>query len=439
VKSPKAILDLRREEFPLVGLMFSYFFLVITVFWILKPIKKTVFIGFYAREGVDFFGFSGPEAELIAKVGNMAVAYAAVIAFTMLSSSLRRQQLTFVFSAFCIAALGAFVFVIETPSELVSWAFYLFGDLFNTLMVATFFAFLNDSVAPRDSKRLYGPIVLGGVTGGAFGSLFVAALTRQGELTNVHWLMLCMLGTGLIAAVAWGAGREVAKNPPPEEMPAAEADEVRASGNPAVAGAQLVFRSPYLLSIVAIVALYEIVSTILDYQFTATLAEYAEDFGQSISLVYAITNVTALVVQIFLTTFILERFGLKVALLVMPFAILFGSAGFLAVPVLLTGSALNTVDNGLNYSINQSAREALYTATTREEKYKAKAFIDMFIQRSAKAVAVGIALAMGVFIEGFESVRYLSFVTIALIGLWMLAARYAGRCFEELTEDAPEA
>ena len=42
----------------------------------------------------------------------------------------------------------------------------------------------------------------------------------------------------------------------------------------------------------------------------------------------------------------------------MPVAILAGSGVFLALPILYTGSALNTVDNGLHYSINQSSREA---------------------------------------------------------------------------------
>ncbi len=40
----KAIFDIRKSELPLALLMFSYFFLVITSFWILKPIKKSLFI-----------------------------------------------------------------------------------------------------------------------------------------------------------------------------------------------------------------------------------------------------------------------------------------------------------------------------------------------------------------------------------------------------------
>ena len=59
--------------------------------------------------------------------------------------------------------------------------------------------------------------------------------------------------------------------------------------------------------------------------------------------------------------------------------------------------AMSVSDNGLNYSINQSAREALYTPTTPDEKYKAKAFIDMFVQRFAKVLAVAINLGVTAF------------------------------------------
>ena len=40
----KDLFDIRRGERALAGLMSVYFFLVITSFWILKPIKKSIFI-----------------------------------------------------------------------------------------------------------------------------------------------------------------------------------------------------------------------------------------------------------------------------------------------------------------------------------------------------------------------------------------------------------
>ncbi len=139
--------------------------------------------------------------------------------------------------------------------------------------------------------------------------------------------------------------------------------------------------------------------------------------------------------QFFFASFILTRFGQTVALLVMPLAAQGGSVGFMIIPGLLVGSSLNTLDNGFNYSINQSAKELLYTATSRVEKYSAKAFIDMFVQRFAKALAVGLSLAITAFFAGFESVRWLSLLTAAILLAWIFIARFAGRTFDELTDE----
>ncbi len=435
-KSPlKAIFTVERSELPFALLMFSYFFLVITSFWILKPIKKSLFIEHYDQSGFDLLGLllTASQAEQIAKVLNMVVAFLAVVVFSWLANRYRRQQLTFIFSGFFLASYVAYTLVIGNPGGLTVWSFYLFGDLFSTLMVATFFAFLNDSVTPDSAKRLYGLVGLGGVTGGAFGSITVAGFIRSVDTAGWLWIAF---GVGLaIVVVAFAAGRLVAESAP--AAPAAKPEPPpKVGGNPALDGARLVFRSPYLLSIVAIVGIYEIVSTILDFQFTSTVAHYLQGpaIGAQFATVFAITNTVAFLVQLFLTSLIMTRLGVGIALLVLPVAILCGSAGFMILPILWMGSFLNTADNGFSYSINQSAKESLYVPTTKEEKYKAKAFIDMFLQRFAKALAVGISLGVTVVFTDFESIRWLSAVTVPLILVWLFAARYAGRRFAEMTQ-----
>lgn len=432
----KAMFNIRKAELPLALLMFSYFFLVITSFWILKPIKKSLFIEFYDKVGFDLFAWhmSGPQAELLAKVLNMVVAFVAVAVFTWLVRHFRRQKLSFIFTGFFLACYVVYSFVIQSPRSLTVWSFYLFGDLFSTLMVATFFAFLNDSVTPDAAKRLYGLIGLGGVVGGVFGTTTVRVLIAR--ISMVGWLWVCF-GLGLlILVVAFGAGRRIEKDPPPEPEAAPAEVEEKAKGNPALEGARLVFGSPYLLSIVAIVGLYEIVSTVMDFQFTSTVAHYLSGpaIGKQFATVFAITNIVSMLVQLFLTSFVMSRLGVGVALMVLPVAALAGSLGFMALPILVMGSALNTLDNGFSYSINQSAKEALYVPTTRDEKYKAKAFIDMFVQRFAKAVAVGVSLGITMVFREFSSLRYLSGFTIAVIALWIFAVLYAGRKFREMTE-----
>jgi len=446
----KAMFDIRRSELPFTLLMFSYFFLVISSFWILKPIKKSMFIEFYHQDGflinfdtlnlylssininLSHWHLSAAQAELIAKELNMLVAIVAVIIFTWLARRFRRQYLTFIFTLFFLFCYAAFSSVINQPQDLTVWNFYLFGDLFSTLMVATFFAFLNDSVTPDAAKRLYGLIGLGGVIGGAVGSSIVSQLIA--ELTNKQWLWICFVLGLLILIVAYFAGRIVNKNPPPEPAPSQEPAQIKSSA--AFEGARLVFRSPYLLSIVAIVGLYEIVSTTMDFQFSSTIAYYLDGpaIGQQFADVFAITNAGALLVQLFLTSFIMSRLGVGIALMVLPVALLGGSVAFMALPILWVGSSLNMVDNFFSYSINQSAKEALYVPVSKNEKYQAKAFIDMFVQRFAKSIAVVISLGITMTLTDFSSLRWLSLITIVITIIWLYAAHYAGRCFKELSD-----
>lgn len=425
----KQVLDIRREEWPLALPMCAYFFLVITTFWVLKPIKKGLFIAFYERDGFQLLSWqmSGSQAELLAKVLNMGVALVAVAVFTLLSRTLQRQQLTFVFSAFFAVAYVLYSLLLDAPSSFVVWSFYLFGDLYSTLMVATFFVFLNDSVNSATAKRIYGLIGVGGVAGGAFGSTVVRSKIR--DLATSEWMWVCLGLGALIALCAFLAGRQVSAGSTQKEA----SEPVVADGNPALEGGRLVLRSPYLLSIVAIVGLYEMVSTIMDFQFTSTVVHYLDgaEIGVQFSTVFALTNWVALFVQLFLTSFVMTRFGVGVALLFLPLAALLGSGAFMVAPILWFGSMLNTADNGFSYSINQSAKEVLYVPTTRDEKYKAKAFIDMFVQRFAKALAVGLSLLITTYFAGFESLRWLSLLTVALLALWILAVRYVGRVFAE--------
>jgi ATP:ADP antiporter, AAA family len=438
----KAVLNIKREELPLSLLMFGYFFLVITSFWILKPIKKSLFIGFYQADGFTLgtWHLQASQAELIAKVLNMVVAFVAVAVFSWLSRRLKREQLTYTFTLFFMVAYLLYSTVINTPGPGLVWSFYLFGDLFSTLMVATFFVFLNDSVTPERAKRIYGLVGLGGVTGGAFGSTIVRAWIS--ELSNANWLWICFAVGILIVLFALAASRLVNRGDwrsdeakaEPALKPEAPAE--KPGGNPALEGARLVFRSKYLLSIVAIVGLYEVVSTIIDFQFTATIEHFVsgDRIGEHFASIFAITNWVSMFVQLFLTSFIMTRFGLSTALSFLPAAILLGAAGFLVAPVLWIGSLLNTTDNGFSYSINQSAKETLYVPTTREEKYKAKAFIDMFVQRFAKVLAVVVSLAITGIFKDFSSVRWLSLLVVVLVFFWSFAVRYAGRAFKEKTD-----
>lgn len=442
----KNILTVKRDEIPLASVMFGYFFSVITIFWILKPIKKTIFYEFYSGSGFQFLNwdFTVAQAELIAKLLNMVVAFFAVMVFTLISRKYKRQQLTYIFTTFFIFCFTGYACLLNNPNTATVWSFYLFGDLFSTVMVASFFAFLNDSVTPDTAKRLYGIIGLGGVIGGVFGTSFVRL--QIDNFSSSSWLWICFAIGLLIVTLAATAGKIIGSQTQTTLPEQNSQNREKSDKNFAIEGAHLVFKSKYLISILLIVGFYEIVSTTLDFQFSSTICYYLDPalnpgvdegaIGRQFATMFAVTNWVSMFVQLFLTSFIMTRFGLTTALLVLPLAVLAGSSAFIVMPVLWIGSFLNTADNGFSYSINQSAKETLYVPLSRKEKYKAKAFIDMFGQRFAKAIAVLFSLLITSVFTNFSAIRWLSLFVLIIIVLWVFTARYAGRQFHLLTDNS---
>lgn len=436
-KPLKALFDVRRDELWPTWLMSGYFFLVITCFWILKPIKKTLFLAFY-RPGLQAslpltgaFSLTAAEVELVAKVLNMLVAALAAVSFVVIARRFRREQLSYIFGTASLLSLLAFACVIDSPTAPNVWAFYLFGDLFNMLMVAAFFAYLNDIVSPLVARRIYAFVVLGGVLGGVFGSTVVKA--RISVFATSAWLWLC----AALCLVIMGLAFAVSRLKLPRLRPAPEDAEVvvAASMRVGLAGARVVFGSRYLQAIAGIVAIYEVVSTVMDFQFSATVSHYLSGaaIGEQLASVFLVTNVVSLLVQLLFTRFVMQELGIRAALSVLPFAVLVVAGGFAFVPLLWVGSSLSIADNALNYSVNQSARESLYVPARAVEKYQAKAFIDIFVQRAAKALGVVLSLAMSLWIPGdLTAVRFLSGVVMGLAFVWLWLARYAGSRFDEL-------
>lgn len=429
--------DIRAGEWPRALGLSVYFFLVIAIFWVLKPIKRGLIISYFGEYPLQLAGWvlSGAQAEQLGKVLNMVVAFAVVGLFTWLVRRVARHHLIVIF---CVIFGGLFL-VFGTVIEQIEafgqggvWAFYVTGDIWTTVMVATFWAFANDLNSGEEAERLYGIVGLGGVIGGFVGSSVVAGLVEQlGRSTLVY---SCLAPTAVIGALAvWIHTREEDEGPCcPEEDEVVEEDD-----NAFVEGAKLVFQSRYLLAIAAVLGLYEMVSNIVDFQLAAIVEQQvttAVERDTFFGMVGQATSLVSIGVQLLLTSFVMKRYSVKAALLFLPVAILGGTMGFVALPTLFFVGFMSVSDNALNYSINQSAKEALYTPTTPDEKYKAKSFIDMFVQRAGKVLAVVLNLALTALV--ITDVRWLSVAVGVLLVLWIGMVRFLGRRYEERKEQA---
>src|SRR4029453_16966421 len=342
----------------------------------------------------------------------IVVAGVGVVAFTYLYDRMNRK-LVYVLCLFFLLSFLLFTQILHESSPVPIWIFYLLGDLESTLLVAAFWAYATDITTPSQALRFFGTAgsggVIGGWVGGTFAKEFLKAIGMDGLLVLAAGMMAVLLLVVFLLEklVQSGAlGREPRK-----------AQAVARKGfdfQEAIEGFRLVARSPYLAAIVGIMASYEIASQIMDYQFklASETISGVTNTQAFMAPVYFIANMLAVIVQLFLVSLVMRKFGVITALLVLPVALIASSAAFLAVPTLFVASFMVISGNGLNYSVQQTARESLYSVTTPEEKYKARAFTSMFVQRLAKGAAIFVLLALAALAI---PARYLGLLTIPVV------------------------
>jgi ATP:ADP antiporter, AAA family len=103
------------------------------------------------------------------------------------------------------------------------------------------------------------------------------------------------------------------------------------------------------------------------------------------ALIDLVVNVVTFLTQVFITSQMISRFGVASALIVLPFASAAGFGMIGLMPVLVVFVLFTIVRRISEYAIAKPGREILFTVVSREEKYKAKNFIDTAVSRGGDA------------------------------------------------------
>lgn len=199
-----------------------------------------------------------------------------------------------------------------------------------------------------------------------------------------------------------------------------------------LAGVALVLRSRYLLGICLFIGLSSTLATFVYFQQAHIVRERFADPDQR-TAVFALMDlaVNALTIgaQLFLTGYLVARLGLSRTLTFLPALTLLGFAALGVAPVLTAFVGFQVLRRTAQYGVARPAREMLFTVVTREEKYKAKNFIDTVVYRGGDAVSgwafAGLA-ALGLGLTG------IAVVALPLAAIWGAVALYLGRRQEGL-------
>jgi AAA family ATP:ADP antiporter len=146
----------------------------------------------------------------------------------------------------------------------------------------------------------------------------------------------------------------------------------------------------------------------------------------------SIVNISTLLIQLLLVSRILKWFGVKWALLFLPFIALGGYFLIAFGATFIVVYWAKAMENSTDYSLMNTLRGALYLITSREEKYKAKAAIDTFFVRAGD-VLVGITVFLGTTYFAFNTERFAA-LNVLIVLIWITLCFLIIREHKKLSE-----
>lgn len=387
-------------------LMFVYSFLIMTAYNIIKPLTRAEFIDDLGADNLPY----------VLLVAGLLIGVIMQF-YTRAVSLLPPRAIIPVTQVGLAVLLGVFWVLFETGQSWASIAFYFLGQIMGLLLISQFWTLANEVYDPRQAKRLFGFIGGGASLGGMAGSAALAFLVvRVGPnvmiLASAGLLLACV---GIVTSVMRTANVGLT-------------DVASAGSKEGVSGTrafQMLKDSRHLQLIALVIGFAAIGAGLLDQQLNMAVEEAAGSGGAAtiaafLGTVQLYLSIAGFVIQVWLTSRIHRYLGIGFALLILPVSL--GATGvvILATGALWASAAGRIIDSALRYTVDKTTREILFLPLPAALKREAKPFIDVTVDRFAKAA---LALLLLLLIQGFGlEWRQLSIVSIAMVGLWIYTA-----------------
>ncbi|MBT3455779.1 hypothetical protein HN446_01835 [bacterium] len=428
-----------REELKKFGLLAVIFGFTIGVYWVLRPLKDNVFINMV---GVDWQPY--------AKVLSLFFIVPLVILYSKLIDKYPRHKLFYVLAGvygvlallFGIAMMHPTLGLanpLTSPWRVLGWAWYVYVESFGSIMVALFWSFAADTTNPESAKRGFPLVALGAQIGGVIGPFFVKPIVKQ------YGSAPCAIASAFLIFAIAGMIWIFMKYTPQDQLKGFEQKkEAAPKAKPSfLDGIRLICSEMYLLGIFVVVSIYEIIVTVLDFRLKALASSKFSAvvmaanggvldkgmldklLGEFMFSFATWTNFVALICILVGVNTIGRRIGLTASLILTPVLVGLSVVTLSFYPMLVVAFWIVVFSKGINYALNQPSKEQLYITTSKDAKYKSKAWIDMFGSRSSKGIGSLLNMLRKVIgNSGYAAIS--TVVSLALIFPWIWVAIYIG-------------
>lgn len=420
------IFPVRRHEVLTVLLLAVNVFVLLSTYYLLKVL----------REPLILLG-GGAELKAYASAGQTVLLLGIVPAFSWLAGRVSRIRLLTIMQIIFIGCLIAF-YVLAQAGAPIGLAFYLWVGIFSALAISNFWSFANDLFTEEEGKRLFAVIGIGGSLGAIVGAYLPRLLNESLGVTGMMMVALIGLGVSIVLYRIIDARERDRRDRVAREKAAAKASKGEEAPVDKRGGFGLVLRDNYLRTLALMLLVSTIINTTGEYVIgkiaadaSATAADpkaYLNDFFSSY---YTVVNIASFVLQAFIVARLMTHLGVRRALFIMPLIVLGGWFALVLFVNLTMIRIEKTAENSLDYSLNNTLRQALFLPTSREAKFKAKAAIDTFFFRLGDVIAGLGIVALFVEVLGL-GVHAFAILNVCLAAFWLLLARRAGRLHDEL-------
>jgi len=418
-------IDVRRTEIAALGWSWLYIFAVLASYYVMRPIRDQMGVA----GGVNNLPwlFTGTLAGML--ILNLPFAY---LVKTMPRS--RFIPLTYRFFAANILLFALALRLADAPATIwIGRLFFIWISVFNLFVVSVFWAMIVDVFNSEQGKRLFGFIAAGATIGAISGSAVTASLAEHVEPT---WLLV---GAALLLEVAVAGVRHLSRlSAQIGRDPIAAGPETPIGGD-VFAGITQTFKSVYLVNTACFLLLYAMTSSLLYLQQAGIVSANFTDRGAQTTFfarIDLLVNVLTLVVQLLLTGRILRLLGVGMTLALLPALSILGFGVLSLAPTIAALVAFQVMRRAGNFAIARPTREVLYTVVPREDRYKAKNFIDTVVYRIGDQI--GVWSQPVIFGLGWGGVQ-MSMIGVVLSAAWLVNSLWLGGRQERIAAQAATA
>ena len=388
-------------------LFFLDFLILTTVHFAAKSVRQATFIDTLGAENLPWV-----------YLAVAAISLPVLMLYSRVATRVRLPMMILGGTLLHVVGLVLFFYLFGLARSWVAAAFYIWMGMAFAIAVSQFWTYANHVFDPRQARRLYAFIGAGGLLGAMLGGFVAAGVTRVAgtRFTLLAAAALMLALPLLVVLIERSRGTAPAV---PRSLRVQRYEEAR--------GGLRTLRGSHLLGLIALLmAASVMIGQLVGWQFTWYVQQHTDALDQRTSafaFAFILMGIVGFLFQLIFTGRIHRALGVGVGMRVLPGSVMFAQLAVVLAIVIAPAAALVYPlvwvlflgENSLRHSVDQATRELLFMPVSEELRNKAKAFIDVFVQRFSKGAAAILILV----ILKFLPAAWVSIITLFLAVGWM--------------------